>query len=1036
MTDSMVLGGIIELLGGGVASTHPQAAGAYFRLGTGWDLSAPQITSEQTASLLLDGEVVTGFRASNRTPTIPVTIVVPSTGNSVADRLTLAGARELLLQTTSQDAWELVWTRDGGQPLILDCMGLSTVVIHYALRVEQGLICQVDITFQAFPYGRSDTQEVIAFNSPAQNFPTPPATVTIDDHGSTVAASNYLTGDNAGFEATVGSWGNGANCSVARSTVQAHTGTASMLLTSAAAGSMNAVSASVASLTAALAAGTTPPAGWMPCQQGDSITAKAWFRAVTTGRSVNAGADFFDANGTQIGSALRGSNVSDVTTGWIQATATVTAPSGAAWCRADPQVVSTAAGAEGHYVDDPWLDRGPVASSDDGAQWSRSGTAAFGSFSAHWSRKWHDHPLYDHTLPAAVDITARTKFGFWLGLSTPSNQWPVWHRGTVSFAVVLYDATGASVSFGFKRLCHASALINSPHWQYISAHIPQMGSGFDYTTVSRYSVKAWSRWDALAVSPTGKNGQEVLQADAYLNLVQAVATSTGTPGPRGGWYFVPGIIGTARSPLAIQAAPGPSSFSSVVEFTTAGVSNWTAPAGVTHVDKVEEWAAGGGGAGANGFVGGGGGGGGEYAMELNVPVTPLTVYHPTQGAGGAAGAGGGNLGLTGGDSFFAGDSGRAVYAHGGKGGWQTPNNWGGGKGGTGSSNYGHYDGGDGFQANAETRDIGGGGASSGGASRPGFDATGRTGAANPFDGGPGGDGGFSGPDTIPLSRGFLPVKGPGGGGGGGSSDGSGYAGAAGDPGKSRLTFGASGLLPLQSLMVHSAPRDAPDTFNPLTPVGNGADTPNGATEYLVPDIGNLNARFDGTYTLYLIASSFNTPSSSRNLTVQLRQYPYTGGTALTLNIVRNGLVPSTDLTGTQSIVDMGAVTLPLADIPPGSLSPYFALTVTSTITADRFLDVVLIDTKGTFILLNIGSSSVFNNLWIDQPDATRDLGRILGSNADRDQAVSAIQYAERFAGGPLAVYPDASNRMFAYSAQGAPALTAFYPPQWWTERLA
>lgn len=1030
MTDSLVVGGIIELLGGGQASTHPQAAGAYFRLGTGFDLSAPQITAEQTASLLLDGEVVTGFRASNRTPTLPVTIVVYSTGDDAADRLTLAGARELLLQTTSQDAWELVWTRDGADPLIFDCMGLSSVVVHYALRVEQALVAQIDVSFQAFPYGRSDTQEVLVFNSPAQNFPAPPTTVTIDDHGSTVLASNFLTGDTSTFEGSIGTWAANTNCAVSQTTAQAHSGTHSLLLNSSAAGSMNAVHTNANMFDTS--AGVIGNA--MKVQPGDTVTCKPWIRAATVARTCQVGAQFYDSSGTFI-STLLGTGAADSTTAWTQITGTVTAPSGAAYARAIVQVNSTAAANEQHYVDDAWLDRGPVNSSDDPSTWTRATVTAFGSFSAHWSRKWHDHPLYDHVLPAAIDITGRTKFSFWLGLSTPSNQWPIWHRGTVSFAVTLYDASANTVTFGFKRLCHSSALINSPHWQYVSAHIPQMGSGFDYTTISRYSIKAWSRWDPLAISPTGHDGQEVLQADAYINLVQATPTSTGTPATRGGWYTLPGIIGTARTPLAIQAAPGPSGFSSVVEFTTTGSNNWTAPAGVTHVDKSEAWAGGAGGAGSNGSNGGGGGGGGEYAMELNVPVTPSTVYHPNVGAGGAGGSGGGNQGQPGGDSFFAGDSGRTTYAHGGRGGWQSTA-WGGGKGGTGSSNYAHYDGGNGEQTNADGHDHGGGGGSSGGASREGFDATDRPGANAPFDGGPGGDGGFSGAHTISLSRGFAPNKIPGGGGGGGSSDDNGYAGAAGANGKVRLTFGATGLLPLQSLLIHSAPRDAPDLFNPLCPVGSGADTPNGATEYQIPDIGQLNSRYDGTYSLYLIASSFSTPSSSRNLTVQLRQYPYSGGTAVTQNIVRNGLVPSTDLLGTQTIVDMGTVTLPLADIPPGSLSPYFAMTVTDTITADRFLDALLIDTRGTFVLINVGSSSVFNNIWIDQPDATRDLGRVLGSNADRDQAVSALQYTERFSGGPLAVYPDANNRLFAYSAQGAPGLTAFYPPQWWTERLA
>lgn len=1035
MTDSLVIGGVVELLGGGVPSTHPQASGAYFYLGTNFDLSAPQMTSEQAANLLLDGEVITGFRASNRTPTIPVVMGVPSTGDENADRLTLAGARELLLQTTSQDAWELIWTRQGAEPLIFDCMGLSSVVVHYSILTEQGLFSLVDVSFQAFPYGRSDTQEVIAFNSPSQQFPVPPSVVTIDDFGTTVGAANFLTGDDAGFEGSLGHWVPAGNSTILRVTAQHHTGVASMQMQSVAAGAMQA-----GSCNATLVADDpiTGPGLGIKCNPGDTITGKGWFKAAVSARSCNVGIDFYDVTETQIGSTLRGSNITDSTSAFTQATCSVTAPAGASVARLNPQVLATGAANEQHWVDDVYLDRGTVYSGDSGSSWSRAGVTAFGSFSAHWSRQWHSRPVYDHVLPAAVDITGRTKFTFWLGLSTPSNQWPLWHRGTVSYAVTLYDANGKKNTFGFKRKCHASALVNQPHWQSISAHIPQVGSGFDFTTLSRYVIKMWSRWDANATTSTGSKGQEVLQADAYLNLVQAVPTSFGTVGTRGALYQLPGIIGSARAPLAIQAAPGPSGFSSVVEFTATGANNWTAPSGVTKVDKAEAWGAGAGGAGAQPAHPGGGGGGGEYAMELNIPVTPLSVYHPNVGAHGNGGAGGGNQGAGGGDSFFSGDSGRQLYAHGGKGGWQSTA-WGGGKGGDGSMNYAHYAGGNGTQSNANGDSHGGGGGSSGGASSAGKDAgnfgNGKLGAPAVFDGGPGGDGGDSGVNSAPESQGKSPTKAPGGGGGGGSNDGSGYLGAAGADGKVRLTFGATGLLPLQSFAVHVAPLDAPDAFNPLCPVGNGADTPNGLTEYLIPDIGNLNARFDGTYTMFAVLSTVNTPSASRDITIQLRQYPYSGGTAVTQNIPRTGLVPSTDLLGTQTIVDMGPITLPLADIPPGSLSPYFALTVTDTNTSDRFLDVFFVDTKGSFVLVNVGSTSVFNNLWIDQPDATRQLGRILGSNLDRDQAVSALQYTERFSGGPLAVYPDANNRIFVYSAQGLPGITAFYPPQWWTERL-
>jgi len=50
-----------------------------------------------------------------------------------------------------------------------------------------------------------------------------------------------------------------------------------------------------------------------------------------------------------------GSTVADSTGGWTQAVAQLTAPSGAAWCNARVQVLSTGGAAEVHYVDDVLL---------------------------------------------------------------------------------------------------------------------------------------------------------------------------------------------------------------------------------------------------------------------------------------------------------------------------------------------------------------------------------------------------------------------------------------------------------------------------------------------------------------------------------------------------------------------------------------------------------------------------------------------------------------------------------------------------------
>jgi hypothetical protein len=1037
VTDSLVLGGVIELLGGGIASTHPQCAGAIFALGAEeqWDMGAPQLTYEQTASLLLDGEVVTGWRASNRTPTIPVVIKVPSTGDDDADRLTLAGARELVLQVTAADYWELTWTRSAGDPLIFDCMGLSATTIHSSIKHEQQLIAQLEITFQAFPYGRSDVQETIAFNSPAQQFPQPPTPDTLDDFVN--FTNNFLRGTNSTFETGVGTWVADANCTVAQSSTQAHAGTFSLRLSSTAAGSMSAGSCSAASV----APTDASPANGMAVHPGDTVAVSGWFRAGATGRSCNMGADFYTSNGTFI-STLRGSNTSDVTTSFTQISASLTAPNNAAWCRANPQVVSTGAGAELHYVDDVTMNRGTVYSDVDPSQWYKSTVTPFsGENSARWPAVAHDCPVYDHTEPAAIDITGNTKFGFWLGLGNSATQWHTWHKGKVTFLFTLYDGTGQALTFGTVVSCQASALATMPHWQYVSAAIPQVAAGFDYTTLSRYVIQAWNLWDATRTDPiTGKKGVPALQAGAFISHVQAVPTSTGAVVNRSLWATLPGIVGSARSPLGLQAAPGPSAFSTVSEFTTPGSNAFSTPVGVTNMDKAEAWGTGGGGAGADSGTGksGGGGQGGEYAAEFNIPVTASTSYPATVGAIGVGGTGqngGVNDATWGGDSFWTGNGGANVYAHGGARG-QRQTVTGGKDGGSGSPNSIHYSGGTGWPSNVTGTPDGGGGGGSGGKASPGNDGgNGRTPGAAVADGGPGGYGGkHSGLGGLSI-HGASPTIGPGGGGGGGTAPGGPGNGAAGKAGKIRLTYGASGILAMQSLLVHMPAASAPDALSPVCVVGNGNDTPNGGTEYLVPVVGALNPRFDGCYSVYVVVKTWNTPSAARTITVQLRQYPFTAGTAVTQNVVRT-LTPNTDLTGTLQYVDMGPVTLPLADIPPGSLSPYFALTVTSTNTSDRYYDVLFLDTQGQLWLLDVGGASIFKNIWLDQPDSSRGLGRVLGSDVDRDRAVSATQYLTRASGGPLAVYPGRNNRLLAYSAQGCPGVTAFYPPQWWSERLS
>ena len=229
MADSLNIAGTIELLGGGVASTTPGTEGAVFYLGREFDLGAPQITTEQVAGMLLDGEQVTAFHAGNRTPTLPIVIRVRPTGDYSADRTTLAAARELLLETATTERWQLTWTRDGGLPALFDCQFIASVTVNHSIIHQRNLFSLIELTFAASPYVRSDDEETLLFPAPSQTFDQPPSTVTLDNFNTT---GSFLTGDDSTFETSAGDWVAVTNCTVTRSTAQAHAGTASLRLSS------------------------------------------------------------------------------------------------------------------------------------------------------------------------------------------------------------------------------------------------------------------------------------------------------------------------------------------------------------------------------------------------------------------------------------------------------------------------------------------------------------------------------------------------------------------------------------------------------------------------------------------------------------------------------------------------------------------------------------------------------------------------------------------------------------------------------------
>src|ERR1017187_292296 len=202
MSDSLILAITVEILGGGVPSVNPLCPGATFRMQPGFDLGAPQPTTDFVASLILDGERPFGRRASNRLIKLPVWITAPN-------RQILAAAREVLEQAIDQDVWTMTWTRDplGGTPLplIIDCFRAQATVPTYNTLFERE-ICglQVTLTIPALPYGRSDVQTQVSFAAPVPTTPPPPPppVPVVLDNFSQISSSQCSQSS----QCTVGPW--------------------------------------------------------------------------------------------------------------------------------------------------------------------------------------------------------------------------------------------------------------------------------------------------------------------------------------------------------------------------------------------------------------------------------------------------------------------------------------------------------------------------------------------------------------------------------------------------------------------------------------------------------------------------------------------------------------------------------------------------------------------------------------------------------------------------------------------------------------
>lgn len=602
---------------------------------------------------------------------------------------------------------------------------------------------------------------------------------------------------------------------------------------------------------------------------------------------------------------------------------------------------------------------------------------------------------------AGKDITGRQNLTLWAGVG--SDYYSTWNRGPVVFSCTLTDNLSRTLSFSVTRTIQASNSSASPNWQTVTIPIPQGVSSFSYSNVTRYQLSATNR---------GTNGFRYAQI--YFDALTAISQSKQSVATvRGAMYTLLGINGSARAPVSLQfqQAPGTGTATTLTLPGPVGTpQTFTVPTGVTSLN-VRCVGPGGRGGNATANLGaGGGGGGGEDAQETALAVTAGNSYSYTIGAG-----------SSGQSTTFTGDS-VTVTAHaGGNGGDVTNGSGTGGTGGTGSTNSVHHNGGAGGAGTAGAACGGGGG--SGGTSLAGNAASGATGGAAVTGGGAGATG------TTHSANGAAGGQ-PGGGGAGAGSGGATQTGGKGGDGQIQVTY-STASAPFSTLIAHRPGPDAPQNLNPLVMLGP-FDTPNGGTEYAVPSlVSGTYADFNGTYSVVAVANgAFNTPGSSRTLTVTVKQYEYIGGPAYSTSVSRI-FTPSTDIT--NGIVVLGELTLPLKDAAPDNSSGFYTITINDTNTSDLYLDVMFLDTTGQTAVINVPAAGAYYSYFIDEPGAERDLGRVLGSTYDRSQAISVLDQA-LVSGGPISVDPG-DNLMLCYCVEGAPALAVTYSPRWWLDRL-
>jgi hypothetical protein len=217
-----------------------------------------------------------------------------------------------------------------------------------------------------------------------------------------------------------------------------------------------------------------------------------------------------------------------------------------------------------------------------------------------------------------------------------------------------------------------------------------------------------------------------------------------------------------------------------------------------------------------------------------------------------------------------------------------------------------------------------------------------------------------------------------------------------------------------------------------------------ASAQLINPAAGISADFGGTYTVVLIASSWNNPTAARTITVTVRQYEAPGGSSYSVSTV-----PVTVSPGVASIIGpgnqvnngiliAGVLTLPVKAVAGDNTAGYYTVTVADTNTSDRFYDVLFLDTSGQTVCINEPTGSGYIQFYLDEPVPSVDLGLHMGSQAGRAAAISVMDACAppsgALSGGPLTIPPHDSMLLTYCADASAPAIGLSYYARYFFDR--